>query len=214
MANREVFPENSTHRLEIFSDGVFAIAITLLILEIKVPHVEEGKNLASELLSLWPSYFGYVFSFLMIGIYWVNHHLIFRLYERVDRVFLFLNLFFLMCIGFLPFPTAVLAEHIDNPSERHTAILLYAVALFLPAFAWLLKWLYASRKGGQLLNKRMEPAFVKYQTARWVLTNVLYICAIFMSFVHDRTALAICVGVMLMYLFPMRAPEYRPEESL
>lgn len=215
MASREVFPENTTNRLEMFSDGVFAIAITLLVLEIRVPHAGEGQelNLTAELFALWPSYAGYVFSFLMIGIYWVNHHLMFRLYEKVDRTFLFLNLFFLMCIGFLPFPTAVLAQHIAEPPGRKAAVFLYTVALLLPAFAWLLKWLYASHKR-RLLSPRMEPAFIRYMTIRWIISNMLYLCAVLIALVNERIALAVCVGLMLVNLFPMRAPQYMPEEKL
>jgi uncharacterized membrane protein len=70
--------ERGTERIEAFSDGVFAIAITLLVLEIKIPHLQGGSNLFSSLLGLWPAYFGYVLSFVMIGIYWANHHYIFK----------------------------------------------------------------------------------------------------------------------------------------
>jgi uncharacterized membrane protein len=85
--------EVTTHPIESFSDAVFAIAITLLVLEIKVPTLEDGngRSLASALLGLWPSYFGYVFSFVMIGIHWVQHHYVFKLYERSDHNFALLN---------------------------------------------------------------------------------------------------------------------------
>ncbi len=81
-------PFLTTQRIEAFSDGVFAIAITLLVLEIKVPHLDgaDGESLSAALLRLWPSYFGYVFSFVMIGIYWANHHYIFHLYKQ-SRVY-------------------------------------------------------------------------------------------------------------------------------
>lgn len=149
--------ESGTQRLEAFSDGVFTIAITLLIVEIKVPQVQANTettntlSLASGLFALWPSYFGYIFSFVMIGVFWVNHHYVFQLYERSNRVFKLFNLLFLMCIAFLPFPTAVLARYAD-PEQRQTAIILYALGLFLPVLAWLLLWLYASRDH-RLLNK-------------------------------------------------------------
>jgi uncharacterized membrane protein len=100
-----------TTRLEMFSDGVFAIAITLLVLEIRVPHVGEGESLVVALLGLWPSYLGYAVSFLQIGVIWANHHNRFRLLERSDHVLLFLNILFLLCVAFIPFPTALLAEY-------------------------------------------------------------------------------------------------------
>jgi uncharacterized membrane protein len=110
--------EVTTHRVESFSDGVFAIAITLLILEIKVPLFGGGnsRDLASALLGLWPSYFGYVFSFVMIGIHWIQHHYVFKLYERSDHNFALLNMLYLMTIAFVPFPTAVLARQVAKRS--------------------------------------------------------------------------------------------------
>ena len=95
-------------RVETFSDGVFAIAITLLILIIQPPR--SGAHLGHELLRLWPSYLAYAISFLTIGIMWVNHHTIFRHIERVDRTFLLLNLMLLMLVAFVPFPTRIAAE--------------------------------------------------------------------------------------------------------
>ncbi len=93
-----------TGRVEAFSDGVFAIAITLLILEIKIPHAQGPSrpiDLRDGLLDLWPSYFAYVLSFVTIGIYWARHHYIFLLYEKTDHAFKLLNLVFLLSISFL-----------------------------------------------------------------------------------------------------------------
>jgi uncharacterized membrane protein len=156
--------ENANIRIEFFSDAVFAIAITLLILEIKVPllhSAEVSRNLGTALLDLYPSYFGYVFSFLMIGIYWANHHRIFKLYRRGDDILVLLNIFFLMCVAFLPFPTAVLAEYLMHPEQRQTAVTFYTFGLFLPAFAWLLMWLYASL-GHRLVDEKLDQSI--YQT--------------------------------------------------
>src|SRR5689334_5357770 len=163
--------ELNTQRMEAFSDGVFAIAITLLILEIKIPHLHElgeGKTLAQALVELWPSYFAYLLSFLMIGIYWANHHYIFKLYKKTDHVFNLLNVFFLMCISFLPFPTAVLGDYVNNPQEQHTAVRLYAFGLWLPAFSWLLMWLYASYNY-RLIDQRLVKKFVAYLNKQYLL---------------------------------------------
>ena len=104
-----------TARLETFSDGVFAIAATLLILEIKLP--EGGQSLTHQLLHLWPSYSAYAVSFLTIGIMWINHHTLFRQVGRVDRTFLAINVIFLMVIAFIPFPTHVLAAHLHQDAK-------------------------------------------------------------------------------------------------
>ncbi|MGH7155513.1 MAG: TMEM175 family protein, partial [Acetobacteraceae bacterium] len=127
--------EHGTERIEAFSDGVFAIAITLLILDVRVPHA--ATSLWDELLHLWPSYFALVLSFVMIGIYWANHHYIFKLFERTNHALNLLNLLFLLCISFLPFPTAVLGGYIRDPVNQTTAATFYAFGLALPAIAWL-----------------------------------------------------------------------------
>ncbi len=152
MADEHIHP-NETQRIEAFSDGVFAIAITLLIIEIGVPHVTGDESLSEALGDLWPSYLAYVLSFVMIGIYWANHHSLFRLFVRTDHYFLMLNVFFLMTIAFLPFPTAVLGEYLDDAEQRDTAVTLYALGLLLPAFGWFIVWLYANVRG--LVDERL-----------------------------------------------------------
>lgn len=108
---------NESGRVEAFSDGVFAIAITLLILEIKVPE-GAGEHLWTALGAQWPSYAAYVVSFLVIGIMWANHHTVFGYVARVDRTLLFLNLLLLLVVAALPWPTALLAEYLRE-GRRH-----------------------------------------------------------------------------------------------
>src|SRR5438128_11760955 len=110
-----------TGRVEAFSDGVFAIAITLLILTIEPP--SRGEHLGHELLRLWPSYLAYGVSFLTVGIMWVNHHTIFRHFARVDRPLLLLNILLLMLIAFVPFRTRAAAEFIRSGEHRREAAL-------------------------------------------------------------------------------------------
>src|SRR5437870_8261275 len=112
-----------TNRLEAFSDGVFAIAITLLILEIKVP---PAANLGNGLLQLWPSYLAYAISFVVIGAIWINHHVMFDWIDRVDHKVLLLNTLHLMFIAFLPFPTAVLAEALHSGASQSIATAFYS----------------------------------------------------------------------------------------
>ena len=206
--------ESTTQRIEAFSDGVFAIAITLLVLEIRVPELHaDADSLVAALLGLWPSYFGYVFSFLMIGIYWANHHYIFQLYERSNHVFVLLNVFFLMCISFLPFPTAVLAGYITDAQRQQTAITFYAFGLLLPAFAWLLTWLYASC-GHRLLHEHLDDGFISHLTRQYILSNVLYLAAMLLSLWNGMAGLGLCVGLSLLYLLPSRAPVFRQGSPL
>src|SRR5260221_1227377 len=204
-----------TTRVQAFSDGVFAIAITLLILEIKVPRPaspSEPFSLLQSLLGLWPSYFAYVLSFVTIGIYWARHHYIFMLYQRTDYVFKLLNLLFLMWISFLPFPTDVLATYLSDsahhdPLTQQTAVTFYAIGLFLPAASRTLMWLYASR-ARRLVDPRLQEGFMRRITTGHVRTVVLYARPVLLSLVDYRLRLALCVGLTLVHLLPPRAPVY------
>ena len=130
-------------RLEAFSDGVFAIAITLLVLEIVVPHIEEHGDLGQALLDLWPSYLAYATSFLTIGIMWINHHTVFRQLGETDHRFLFINLGLLMCISFVPFPTTLLADYAWG-GNGEAAALAYGITLTITALFFTLLWRYAA----------------------------------------------------------------------
>ena len=200
----------STARIEAFSDGVFAIAITLLILELRVPENGQGHHLSLSvsLRSLWPSYLAYILSFVIVGIYWANHHFVFRLYKGTNHVFNLLNVFFLMCISFLPFPTSVLGKHLVDMGDEKTAVAFYSFGLLLPAFSWMMMWMYAS-KDYRLIDKRLAPHFVKYMTTQYVISCMLYAIALGASFVNPKYGLGIAIGLTLLYLMPPKRPEYR-----
>lgn len=203
--------ERSTERIEAFSDGVFAIAITLLILEIKMPQPgsERGAvRLVDVLLGLWPAYFAYVLSFVMIGIYWANHHYIFKLIEKTDHILNLLNLLFLMFIAFLPLPTEVLGTYLPDKANQVAAAIFYAIGLLLPAAGWLLVWLYAAR-GHRLIDKRLDPRFVRRLTMQYSASVALYAIAVLVSLVSYRLGLAVCIGLTLLYLLPTGAPVYQ-----
>ena len=200
-------------RLEAFSDGVFAIAITLLILEVKIPHVQEVDpgSLARQLQHLWPSYGAYVLSFVMIGIYWANHHYICRYFVRSDHAFNLLHVLFLMCVSFIPFPTAILGQYVTHPEARSAAVALYALGMLLPAAAWLLIWLYASR-GHRLLEPDLDPGFVARLTRQSIISNLLYVGALAVALWLPLVSLAICVGLTLLYLLPPPQPHAAKEK--
>src|SRR5881409_2604482 len=118
----------NTSRLETFADGVFAIAATLLILNVDAQVPEGTRDLGALLLHLWPSYAEYAVTFFTIGIVWVNHHTVMSEIDRADRMFLFLNIAFLMVVAFAPFPTRLIAEQIREDGAR-AAALLYGITL-------------------------------------------------------------------------------------
>jgi uncharacterized membrane protein len=130
-----------TARLETFADGVFAIAATLLIIDVTAN--APGGALGKELLHAWPQYVAYAVSFLTIGIMWVNHHACMELIARADRTFLFINIALLACIAFVPFPTRLIAEHLRDDGLR-AAALTYGVTLTTTAVFFFAFWFYAS----------------------------------------------------------------------
>jgi uncharacterized membrane protein len=134
--------QNETARVEAFSDGVFAIAITLLILEIHVPPTAQHDGLATALVQLWPSFLAFLASFLTIGVMWLNHHRLFTLINKSDDGLIAFNLLLLLGITWIPFPTALLAEHLRGPDQR-IAGWVYAGSFFLIAIVFNVMWRYA-----------------------------------------------------------------------
>ena len=198
-----------TVRVEAFSDGVFAIAITLLILEVKVPHAGTDEGLLAALLRLWPSYLGYTISFVTLGVMWANHHAMFSYIRRCDRYFLLIHVFFLMCISFVPFPTAVLAEHLPEPESRRVAVALYSATLVVIAIAYNAVWWYAVA-GRRLLDPAADPDAVRTITKRYAMGPISYGVSFALAFVNVWASLAVHGILLLMYLLPERARTTRP----
>ena len=149
--------ETGTNRMETFSDGVFAIAATLLVLEIGIG-TGADEHLGRALLDLWPSYLAYATSFLIIGIIWVNHHECVPCMDHVDRTMLFINTVFLMVVSFIPFPTKLVAEHLQKPGQ-HAAVYAYALTLMAMAVLYNVWWRYA-RHGRRLIAASVPQARV------------------------------------------------------
>ena len=154
-----------TSRVEAFSDGVFAIAITLLILEIKVPAAGTGA-LSQQLAQQWPSYVSFFISFAFIGIMWINHHRLFTHIVRCDHLLLILNLLLLLGVIVVPFPTAVLATHLRHTDQRAALILYNATYVFI-AFAFSLLWGHASSPKRHLLAKDADFGSVRKITRQY-----------------------------------------------
>ena len=138
--------EFRTARVEAFSDAVLAIAITLLILEIKVPRESEAAELTRALVQLWPSYLAFVTSFCTIGMMWLNHHRLFALIKRADEALVMINMALLLAITWVPFPTALLAQHLRGSGQTVAAIVYSGTFLFISMIFNVLWW-YAMRSG-------------------------------------------------------------------
>jgi TMEM175 potassium channel family protein len=161
--------EEGIGRILALSDGVFAIAITLLILEIAVPATTGDSGLPRALLGLWPRYLAYALSFLVIARFWVSHRLAFQLIARDNAELVWLNLLLLMFVAFLPFPTAVLGEHAGSPA----AAVLYGTSVALASTASAAYWWYASGRG-RLLRPDAGRARVRAMRARSLSAPVFF----------------------------------------
>ena len=193
----------NTNRLEAFSDGVFAIAITLLVLEIKVPSADTA--LGPALLHLWPSYLAYVVSFVVIGAIWINHHAMFEHIERTDGMLSLLNVLHLMLVAFLPFPTAVLAEAFHRGADEPTAAAFYGavltgIGLFVNGM-----WRHAAREPG-LLKPELTQAKVRRIGRTFLIGPLVYAIATLVALVAPWVALGFFLLLNLFYLWPRRKP--------
>jgi TMEM175 potassium channel family protein len=185
-----------TARVEAFSDGVFAIAITLLILAVGIEQALAGGDLAGQLLDLWPAYIAYAASFLTIGIMWVNHHAVFRQFERVDRPLMLLNVLLLMMIAFVPFPTRVVADHAQSPHDRQAAALLYGSTMTLTAILFFSVWIYGSRR---VLRADADRREVSGITRSYLPGAPTYALATLVALVSSVASLVLFAAIALFY---------------
>jgi uncharacterized membrane protein len=177
-------------RLEAFSDGVMAIAITLLILDVKVPLVEADQSLAAALGHQWPSYAAYVLTFFVIGIMWVNHHYLFDRVETVTRPLLFLNIFLLMSVAALPFPTALLAEYLRQPDNSHIAAAVYGINMTVISFSFSLLWVHLSRHD-DLMVAGTDAEHATAALRGGLIGGVVYAATILLAFVSAQACLVV-----------------------
>ena len=189
----------STSRLETLADGVFAIAATLLILNVDAQVGEGSGAIGKRLLEIWPSYIGYAVSFVTIGIIWSNHHTVMAQLGRVNRTFLMQNILLLMCVAFLPFPTRLVAEHLRDRHDLQPAALAYGATMTVMAACYITLWLYASR-GGRLLRFDHDPRTVSGITRSYLPGVPLYLTATLLALVSPLASVAIFGGIALFYV--------------
>ena len=192
---------DETNRVEAFSDGVFAIAMTLLILEIRTPEHLRAGQLARALYALWPSYLAFATSFFTIGVMWMNHHRLFNLIGKSDQGLLAINGLLLLTVTFIPFPTALLARYLDHPDSRVAAVLYNAVFLF-SAIAFQALWLRASGGNGRLLDPAADPESVAAITRQYRFGPLLYVLLIGVACVSAVASLVLNLVLALFFGFP------------
>lgn len=182
-------------RLEAFSDGIFAFAATLLILNLAVT---EGSPLGEQLLGIWPSYAAYAVSFITIGIIWMNHHLVMNQISHVDRPFLVINVLFLMLIAFIPFPTRLLALHINHDGAQ-AAALAYGITLTLTAILFNALWGYAAWNR-RLIRQDADPKVVTGISRSYVIGPTVYAVATLAALVSPRVSAGLYAAIALFYV--------------
>jgi len=185
----------SPTRVEAFSDGVFAIAITLLILEIRVPHGDHG--LWAGLLALWPSYVAFLMSFIVILIMWVNHHELLRMVQGVNYPFLFANGFLLLTVTFVPFPTAVLAQNLATP-EAKAAVAFYCATFFAQAIGW--NVLFATIVRGGLLRAEVTAETVSNVRRAYYVGVLVYAAATGLAFIRPVLGLLLNISLWVVWI--------------
>jgi uncharacterized membrane protein len=188
----------NTSRLETFADGVFAIAATLLILNVDAQVTGDFTDLGSRLLHIWPSYLAYAVSFVTIGIMWVNHHTVMSQVDRTDRRFLLATVGLLVCIAFVPFPTRLVAEHIRGEGARDAA-LTYGFTMVATAIMFSVTWFYASR-GKRLLRADADPAVVSGISRSYLPGPWIYLTATLIAFASPATSVVLFMAIALFYV--------------
>jgi uncharacterized membrane protein len=193
----------TTNRLEAFSDGVFAIAITLLVLELNIP---TGDNLWHQLKEEWPSFASFFVSFWVIGIIWVNHHGVVDHLKRADRGVMYLNLLVLLTVVFIPFPTALLAEHLKSGADEEVAAVVYSGAFLAMAIAFGFLWTYITRHR-ELLGVELSNEEIRRTSITFLIGNPFYALAVGIAFISPAVVLVIIALLALYYAVAgMRSP--------
>jgi uncharacterized membrane protein len=190
--------EPGTGRFEAFSDGVFAIAATLLVLEFTVNSGPHAPPLGTQLLHLWPSYLAYATSFLTIGIIWMNHHFCVDTIARADRTLLFLNVLLLITVAFLPFPTKLVGQFLQNEGEQ-AAVYVYDATFVLMAVIYNIWWRYAST-GRRLIDERVPDSTLRAITRAFTPGVPMYLTCFLVAVWSPLASVALTFAVAAFYL--------------
>ncbi len=203
-ASEVAMEQSDTSRLEAFSDGVFAVAITLLVLDLRVPLESDLKpDVLGFLGTQWPNYLAYVTSFLTILVMWINHHALFKLIGRADRVLMIYNGLLLMFVTVVPFSTSLVAEYVtaSDPRNQHEVGAIYSGFFVLISIAFNLLWRYASKER-RLLDEAAHQAHVDGVNRSFRLGPLAYAVAFALAFIDIRACLVLTFALAIYYAVP------------
>src|SRR5258707_8531310 len=205
--------EKETGRIEAFSDGVFSIAITLLVLDMKVPHpadVEQG-SLISELLKQWPVYLAFFASFFFILVLWINHHRLFTAIRRSDNNLMLLNGLLLLGVILVPFPTSLVSQYLLQ-RDQMTAILIYNGLFFLISLVFNFLWWYASYRN-RLFSAKTDRQLVRFITRQYAFGPPLYLITFILAFFNPMASLLLSIIMAIFFALPNKAVQQLTDAS-
>lgn len=189
----------SPGRIETLVDGVFAIVLTLLILDIKAPHGSSETELIQQLLVLYPKLFSFFISFVILGIFWFGHRMEYHYIRRSDRTLIWLNLLFLMCIAFIPFSASLLGENL----HYRTATIVYGLNLVLAGIVRYFHWRYATY-GHRLVERNMNMNIIRKVERVFLVVPFIYLAAICLAFLNTTICLILFALIPALYIRPPR----------
>ena len=202
-------------RFEGFSDAVFAIALTLLIVEIKVPGSPEGPHgygdLVSAMAEQWREFLALALCYVVIGAYWLQHHYSGRIYAKSDHWFGAINLLFLLAIVVIPYPIRVWCFHVATRYEPVASVTLVG-GLALTACTWMAKWFYGM-PGRRVMDERLADDFLRQMTRRYGIATLIQIAAVPVAIAAPRVGVAIALLCVAFFLLPQPKPRYKPGEE-
>ena len=198
----EVGNEISKSRIETLTDGVFAIAMTILVLEIAVPqlsHSDAAIELPKQLLELWPVILSYGTSFIILGFFWIAHDYQLHYVKRANRTFLWITIFYLMFIAFVPFSTSLIGEY----GDQQISIIIYGVNISIIGFWEYIRWKYAT-KDHHLVDSDLDPIVITKMSRRFLLGPTIYLIAVAISFISTQVSLVMFISTPLYFLVSAR----------
>jgi uncharacterized membrane protein len=201
-----------THRLEMFSDAIFAFAATFLSLEIKIPDqtdIDQSGGILNYFFEIRPAIISYGLSFIFVGIYWANHHWRFTYVRRTDHIYNLLNILLLMTVAFLPFSTAVVGKFITHLEYRNQAVLVYSASYLIPLPALIASHLYATYHN-RLVDPHLNRKFINKITIRLMAGFVVISSATAISIFNLWISLGIVLGLLVVFALPPPVPVYDP----
>jgi len=190
----------SKSRVEAFSDGIFAIIVTLLVLEIKVPHIHDYSSkaeLTTALVALFPKFISWILSFFTVAVIWVNHHKLFKQFKQLDAGIFWWNALLLLWTSFIPFPTAVLGDYPGN----FASIILYGVVMALMAGTFTGMRYYVLRKGNLLEDDVDTKLFRAGTKASFLFGPVFYLAGIALGFISPFISFAVFLIIPVYFIF-------------